>query len=225
MKNGKKIFDNAKASAANERRRRIFYFTIDKTALCRNYFMKGADIMTYDSSVQELDTAIKRIASGDKSALAEFYRITAPQVYSYSLSVLKSCADAEDVISDLLLEVWRCAPNYKSMGKPTAWVMTVARNLCKMKLRSRARLADSPAEEFAELSDSNDGRLSLEDRTVIRACLGVLSDREREVVIMHAVAGLKHREIAEILRLPLSTVISRYNTAIKKLGKELEGAL
>lgn len=194
---------------------------------CCNYCMKGVDKMTdvQNASAQELDFAIRRIATGDKSALAEFYRLTATQVYSYSLSVLKNRTDAEDIISDVLLEVWRCAPNYRNMGKPIAWVITIARNLCRMKLRQRSRLTDDPVENVAELVNADDGKLSLEDKTVIKACLGILSEREREVVIMHAVAGLKHREIAEILKLPLSTVISRYNTAIKKLSKELEGAL
>lgn len=178
-----------------------------------------------DLSARELDLAISRIADGDKTALAELYRLIAAQVYSYSLSVLKNRHDAEDVTQELLLEVWKSAPNYKSAGKPAAWVISIARNLCRMKLRERSRFSEKSDEDILEILGAGPYRFSPEDRAVVRACFGLLGEREREVVIMHAVAGLKHREIAEILKQPISTVISRYNKAIKKLGKELEGAL
>lgn len=181
--------------------------------------MKGADGMT--CAEKELDSAIKRIGDGDKSALAELYKLVAAQAYGYSLSLLHSVSDAEDVISELLLEIWRCAPDYRSMGKPTAWVIGIARNLCRMKLRQRQRFS---AEDIDE-ADLADERLGVEDRAVIKACFWRLGEREREVVIMHAVVGLKFREIAEILDEPISTAISRYHGAIKKLKKELEGAL
>lgn len=169
-----------------------------------------------------LEAAISRIAGGDKSALADFYDICAAPVYAYSLSTLKSRHCAEDVLQDLVLEVWRCAGNYRSCGKPMAWVISVAKNLCRMRIRDRSKFSDIPPED---LNFEQDGGLSAEDITVLRCCLEKLGEREREVVIMHAVMGLKHREIAAILGLPLSTVLSGYQRAIKKLNRELEGAL
>ena len=50
-----------------------------------------------------------------------------------------------------------------------------------------------------------------------------LDDTERQVILLHAVAGLKHREIAELLKCPLSTVLSKYNRGLKKARKQLEG--
>lgn len=49
-----------------------------------------------------------------------------------------------------------------------------------------------------------------------------LTDQERQIVMLHAVAGFKHREIAELLELPLSTVLSKYRRALKKLRHSLE---
>lgn len=61
-----------------------------------------------------------------------------------------------------------------------------------------------------------------EDRLVLEAAFGVLSDTERQIVMLHAVSGIKHREIALILELPLSTVLSKYARALSKLKKHLE---
>ena len=65
---------------------------------------------------------------------------------------------------------------------------------------------------------------SPEDRLILTECMKLLSDEERQIVILHAVAGFKHRETAKLLELPLSTVLSKYNRAMKKLknhiGKE-----
>jgi RNA polymerase sigma-70 factor (ECF subfamily) len=59
---------------------------------------------------------------------------------------------------------------------------------------------------------------------VIAACMEQLTEQERQIVALHALAGFKHREIAAILRLPLPTVLSKYNRALKKLRQHLEGS-
>ena len=59
------------------------------------------------------------------------------------------------------------------------------------------------------------------DKVVLKAALEILKEEEREIVLLHAAAGLKHREIAEALGMPLATVLSKYNRAIKKLGQYL----
>lgn len=62
-----------------------------------------------------------------------------------------------------------------------------------------------------------------EDRAVLEAALNILSDQERQIVVLHAAAGLKHREIAKLLELPLPTVLSKYRRALSKLKTKLEG--
>lgn len=199
-------------------------FICDKIGFYRNILMKGAMIMADQKDSRRLDGIIFRLADGDKSALAEFYGLVSGSVYAFALSLVKNRADAEDILSELVLEVWRCAPNYTSMGKPMAWVITVTRNLCLQRLRERSRLADSSFDEAADGLFAENS-LDIEDAAAIKACLETLCDGEREVVVLHAVAGLKHREIAEIMGLPLSTVLSRYQRAIKKLNKEFGGIL
>ena len=174
----------------------------------------------YGSSVF-LDEQIKLISMGDKSALAALYECAKTSIYTYALSMMKTPHDAEDVLQDALLEIWRSAPNYQSMGKPMAWIITITRNICLMRLRRRRLTADEPLDPSIH-EDIISNEPNPEDRIVIKSCLEELADTEREIVILHAVSGLRHREIAEILKLPLSTVLSKYNRAIKKLRKALQ---
>ena len=59
--------------------------------------------------------------------------------------------------------------------------------------------------------------VSREDRLTLQALLEQLEDQEREIVTLHALTGLKHREIAALLEIPLATVLSKYSRALKKL--------
>ena len=70
-------------------------------------------------------------------------------------------------------------------------------------------------------ADSPD--VTSEDREVLQQALASLGDEERQVVLLHAVTGLKHREIAALLEMPLATVLSKYHRALKKLRVQLEG--
>ena len=62
-----------------------------------------------------------------------------------------------------------------------------------------------------------------EDRALLEQALGTLEEQARRIVLLHAVTGLKHREIAQLLELPLATVLSKYHRALKKLKAQLEG--
>ncbi len=167
------------------------------------------------------DERIRLISEGSKSALAELYEQIRTPVYSYALSVMKSPQDAEDVLQDTLLEIWRSAGAYVSRGKPMGWIISIAKSICLMKLRRRRAQAEEPLEDYINgLGES--GRLSPEELAVLKSCLGGLADSEREVILLHALAGLKHREIAELLGVSLPTVLSRYNRSVNKLRKMLQ---
>ena len=62
-----------------------------------------------------------------------------------------------------------------------------------------------------------------EERAALKAALESLTDAERQIVLLHAASGLKHREIGKLLDLPLATVLSKYHRAVKKLRAQLEG--
>lgn len=164
----------------------------------------------------ELDRCLDGITAGSAQALEELYRRTSAPVYAFALSLLKNAHDAEDVLQDTYLKIWGGAEDYRSFGKPMAWILTITKNLCLQRLRERQRFADLPREDWEPWLRDDQG-LTHEDRVIIRQCMEALSDEERHIVTLHAVAGFRHREIGELLGLPLPTVLSKYHRAIKKL--------
>ncbi|OUN16101.1 RNA polymerase subunit sigma [Gemmiger sp. An87] len=170
----------------------------------------------------ELEALISGIAAGSREDLAELYRRTRAAVYGLALSYLKNGAEAEDVAQDTFVKVWAAAPSYRPQGKPMAWLLTIARNLALGRLRTAARIQDLSEAQWSAFSIESDS-LTADDRTVLAAALGRLSDEERHIVVLHAVCGLKHREIAQFLGLALPTVLSKYHRSLKKLKTILEG--
>lgn len=166
-----------------------------------------------------LEECIFAIAKNDLSYMNELYIYTHVQVYSYVLSLLKNKHDAEDITHDAYVTVYNNAHLYKSKGKPLAWIITIARNLSLTRLNDRKRYDDHDISEY-QIADKQG--LSSVDRITLDACLNQLNDEERQVVVLHAISGFKHREIAQILDMSLSGVLSKYNRAIKKLKAQYE---
>ena len=182
--------------------------------------------MIYLASVSEItdinaakaEKLLREIAGGETDALADLYEMTKASVYGFALSILKNMHDAEDVMHDCYVTIYKSAESYKPMGKPLAWILTITRNLCLKKLKEKERFKDE--EDWDKALSAWEG-VSTEDKLVITECMNSLTDEERQIVMLHAVAGFRHREIANMLNLALPTVLSKYNRALKKLKKHL----
>ena len=153
------------------------------------------------SAREDLESLLLGVAAGDSHSLEELYHRTRTAVYGLVLSYLKHPQDAEDVTQDAFVRIWDTAASYRPQGKPMAWLLTVARNLALMRLRERGKTQELTDEEWSALP-ARAPDVTTEDRHVLRAALSVLSEQERQVVMLHAVTGLKHREIAQLLELP-----------------------
>lgn len=165
-----------------------------------------------------IELNLRKICKGNKDAIGEIYDLTKNGVYGYILSILKNPDDAEDIMQDTYLKICNSADMYNAQGKPMAWIFTIARNLCLMKLRRGSRQVDLPDFEWEQLEGKNH-TISTEDRMVLDAAFSQISSEESQIIMMHIISGLKHREIADILDMPLATVLSKYNRALKKLKK------
>ncbi len=160
------------------------------------------------------------LAQQQTHAMEQLYRKTSASVYSFALSILKNTDDAQDILHDSYVRIYEYAQSYKSQKKPMAWILTITKNLCLKKLNDNKKAADADPQEFEDLT-AFDPSVSAENKIIINQCLSLLSDSERQIVILHAVAGFKHRQIAGLLQMPVATVLSKYNRAIKKLKKIL----
>lgn len=165
---------------------------------------------------------IVRIDRDDRSALEEFYTLTERTLYSYVLAIVKNPYDTQDIVQDTYLKVRASAHLYQKQGKPLAWLFTIARNLAMDLFRRNSRFL---SEEAFEMDDTMEYSYVTEmtDRLVLETAMNILTERERQILLLHLVAGIRHREIAANLGLPLSTVLSCYQRTLKKLKRYLEG--
>lgn len=169
-----------------------------------------------------LEQYLLQMADGDRDALAQLYRRTHAAVYAVALSMVKNAHDAQEIAQDTFVRIWECAPQYRPKGSPMAWILTVARNLARMQLRQNARLTGLSEQEWDAIPADSPG-VTPEDRMLLQQAMAQLSDEERQVVMLHALTGLKHREIADLLEIPLATVLSKYHRAMKKLRSFMKG--
>ena len=166
---------------------------------------------------------LRQVAHGDREAFHQLYLETNRSVYSFILSILKNPQDAEEVLQETYLKIWTSARSYKPQGKPLAWMFTIARNLCYMKFRDQKRMADVGLDELSG-EETGEPCAELEhmtDAMVLKAALEILKEDERQIVLLYAAAGMKHREIAQVLNMPQATELSKYSRSVKKLQKML----
>ena len=99
-----------------------------------------------------------------------------------------------------------------------AWMMKIAKNL----FLSKCRKGHAENLNFEEMENDLgfDDMSNIDNRMVLEKMFEVLSQEDRNLIILHDVSGMKHREIAEVMGMPLGTVLARYNRGIRKLQKE-----
>lgn len=162
-----------------------------------------------------------RIGKGDNTALDELYHLTERTLYAFTVSLTRDHDIALEIMQETYLKILSAAHLYKPMGKPLAWMFTITKNLYYSEVKKRGRY---DVQDPMELS--NDRRFSYvtdaEDRMVLEGVLMKLTEEEREIIMLYAVSGMKHREIAENLDMKLSTLLSKYHRGLKKLKDYLE---
>ena len=171
-----------------------------------------------DKKIHIDEKLFERIGNNDMSALEELYTLTERTLYAYILSIVKNHDETLDLMQETYIKIMSSAHLYKPMGKPLAWIFTISRNLYLSKLRKSKREINLESEII-----SNDLNFSYvkdyEDRIVLETALNILDEEERNIVLLYAVSGLKHKEISESIGLKLSTTLSKYHRALKKIRK------
>lgn len=165
----------------------------DKTVFI--FCQTSANKNNTDNHSDNIDYCISMIADGGavaETAMSELYSLTCSSVYGFALSILKNSYDAEDVLHDCYVLIYSAAESYHSVGKPMAWIFNH---------RKKSGFKEAQGTEKKRGSASGRGgngyeywkRASREDKQIISACLEKLSDEERQIVVLHAVSGFKHR--------------------------------
>lgn len=174
---------------------------------------------------------LRRIASGDRPALAEFYDQVAGPLFSTATRILGDAHEAEEVVQDVFVQIWEKAATFDAaLGSPFTWAMRITRNRSIDRLRSRQRrtkLAAQFQENFEITAGGENAAAELGEEAVgqIRSTVGNLPADQRRVIELAFFGGLTHVEIAETLGEPLGTVKARIRRGMLKLRESLQGYL
>ena len=158
---------------------------------------------------------IKQAQQGDRRAFSALYGKYKEPLYRYARYRLGSGPDAEDAVSDCILEVWKRLPTLREPAAFRAFAFRILSACCARQIRD----IDAPGvAQDASLvhTDSTDTHL------ILAEALRTITDQEREVVLLSAVSGLTSSEIAQITGQPAGTVRSTLSRSLKKLRLYIE---
>ncbi len=173
------------------------------------------------------DVLIARIAQGDRLAMQVLFARHHVRVFRFVLRVVRNEATAEDLISEVFLDVWRQAGRFEGRSAVSTWLLAIARFKALSALRGRkeAELDDEMAEAIEDQSDNPEIAMQKKDTSIaLRKCLETLSPEHREIIDLVYYHEKSVEEVAQIVGIPENTVKTRMFYARKKMAEHLKAA-
>lgn len=176
-------------------------------------------------SSNDLVTLLSAIARQDRSALGQLYGQTSAKLYGICRRMMASEADAEDVLQDVYLAVWRNAGRFDpSKASPITWLCVVTRNKAIDRLRQKR--SDEPIDAAAELADKEplafDVMSDDEDQGRLAKCLEQINRQTSDLIQTAFFEGATYPQLAASQEVPLATMKSRIRRGLLSLRKCLE---
>ena len=173
------------------------------------------------------EVLIARIAGGDRLAMQVLFARHQVRVYRFVLRLVRNEATAEDLISEVFLDVWRQAGKFEGRSAVSTWMLGIARfkALSVLRKRPEEELDEETAERIEDQSDDPETALAKKDKgAVLRECLSALSAEHREIIDLVYYHEKSVEEVAAIVGIPEATVKTRMFYARKKLAELLKTA-
>lgn len=170
---------------------------------------------------------MQRTARGDQDAFAEIYDTLAGPVYGLVRRVLRDPAQSQEVAQEVMVEIWRQATRFDSAkGSVKGYVLTVAHRRAIDRVRSAQSSTDreirvgrsSVERDYDQVSEAVEHKMEVQQ---VRRALGVLTTLQREAVQLAYYGGYTHREVSDLLGVPLGTVKTRLRDGLIRLRDEM----
>jgi RNA polymerase sigma-70 factor (ECF subfamily) len=188
------------------------------------YQLGGETLEGVSRDSDDLDELADRVASGDRAAFDDLYTRTVDEVYAFVRGQCRNDAEAEDIIANVFLRVWRSARSYRvGSGQFRRWLFAIARNEVKRAWAQRKREAAPLPEEIAE-AEANRPGLDIPTRDLLHRAMLVLTPEQRDVVVLRYYGGKSHQEIAAILGKREGAVRALLLRALRKMRKAIDDA-
>jgi RNA polymerase sigma-70 factor (ECF subfamily) len=199
--------------------RRFFRHPVEPAAGCRR---PTFELITTAMQTASDDILIARIAAGDRLAMQVLYARHHVRVYRFLLRLVRNETVAEDLLSDVFLDVWRQAGKFEGRAAVSTWLLAIARfkALSALRRKPEAELDDETVDTIVDTADDPHATLEKKDTaTVLRQCLTHLSADHREIIDLVYYHQKSVEEVAEIVGIPAATVKTRMFYARKKLAE------
>jgi RNA polymerase sigma-70 factor, ECF subfamily len=165
---------------------------------------------------------IKAIAGGDQQAMRLLYGRHSVRVYRFALRFAADQAAAEDVLSEVFLEVWRKAGTFEGRSEVSTWLLGIARNKARQRRHSFEAWDDDVCEAVQDGADDPETAVQKKQSgSLLLNCIASLSPAHREIIDLVYYHEKSIDEVAEIIGTPRNTVKTRMFYARQQLAKKL----
>ena len=168
---------------------------------------------------------LESIGRGDRTAMHTLYARHNVRVYRFVLRMVRDTTMAEDLVSQVFLDVWRTATQFEGRSQVSTWLLSIARFKALTALRQRKH-EDIDQEDVLEIADGSDTPEASLDRAttseILRACVAKLSPAHREIINLVYYHEKSVEEVGQIIGIPQSTVKTRMFYARKQLADLLK---
>lgn len=167
-------------------------------------------------------------ANGDAASGRVLVGRLGPKLFAHAARVLGDRAEAEDVVQDAMMKLWKIAPNWRQdEAQVSTWAYRVVANLCTDRLRrrkTRAQVAiDAVAEPEADLKSAVEQMTEASRAEALQTALNELPDRQKQAVVLRHIEGLSNPDIAEIMEIGVEAVESLTARGKRALKAALSG--
>jgi RNA polymerase sigma-70 factor (ECF subfamily) len=167
---------------------------------------------------------LKGVAAGDKAAMHIMFARHHVKVFRFIQRMVRNAAIAEDLVSQVFLDVWRSANRFENRARVTTWLFSIARLKALSSFRGRTH-EDIDQDDLVGIVDAADTPEVALDRkktsAILRACVDRLSPAQREIIDLVYYREKSVAEASEMVGIPCATVKSRMFYARKQLAKML----
>lgn len=173
----------------------------------------------------ELTTLLSLVADRDKQAFESLYNLTVDRLFGLALRITRSHHMADDVLSDVYLQVWNNAEKYSSdRGSVMAWLSIICRSRALDKIRNQQRFADKEGDFvndqlFANEEVAQDLLSGLEENSALHQALKSLDEESRQLIALAYFRDYSHNELSRLTGKPVGTVKTQIRRAIIKLNQ------
>lgn len=178
---------------------------------------------------KELSDLLHEISRGNEKSMDELYDRTSPFVYGLITKILSDHQEAEEVVTDVYMQIWNNASSYDPcLSKPLTWILMLARSRSIDRIRSGAKRKKRTRELSEEMTSGGrnnpeESSIASQKREIVNRALAQLSNNQREAIELAYFYGMSQTEIAGEMNQPLGTVKSWIRLGMKKLRENLSG--